>query len=62
VRAAYCAPSVPGWALGTFNASVIMNMGVVASATRNEAELNMATKPARDVNGVKGVMDRMTIE
>ncbi len=35
---------------------------MVTSATRNAAELNRAIKLASNVNGVKGVMDRMTIE
>ena len=46
------------------NTSVETNSGVVTlyGKARNEAEKDLATKLANDVNGVKGVNNRMTIE
>jgi len=46
------------------NTSVTTKKGVVTLGGKasNAAELNLATKLANDVNGVKGVKNRMTIE
>ena len=46
------------------NTSVTTNKGVVTLGGKasNAAELNLATKLANDVNGVKGIKNRMTIE
>jgi len=46
------------------NTSVTTKKGVVTLVGKagDAAELNMATKLANDVNGVKGVKNRMTIE
>ena len=46
------------------NTSVTTKEGVVTLSGKasNEAELNLATKFANDVNGVKGVKNRMTIK
>jgi osmotically-inducible protein OsmY len=45
------------------NTSVTTKKGVVTLSGKasNAAELNRATNLAKDVNGVKGVMNRMTI-
>jgi osmotically-inducible protein OsmY len=46
------------------NTKVETNRGVVTLSGKagNEAELNLATKLANDVNGEKGIENRMTIE
>jgi osmotically-inducible protein OsmY len=46
------------------NTKVETNRGVVTLSGKagNEAELNLASKLANDVNGVKGIENRMTIE
>jgi osmotically-inducible protein OsmY len=46
------------------NTNVETKRGVITlyGKARNAAELNLATKLANDVNGVKGVKNRMTIE
>jgi osmotically-inducible protein OsmY len=46
------------------NTKVETNRGVVKlnGIAKSAAELNMATKLANDVNGVKSVKNRMTIE
>jgi len=48
----------------TFNTSVTTKNGVVTltGKAKNTAEQNLATKLAKDVNGVKSVENRMTIE
>ena len=46
------------------NTKVETNNGIVTlyGKASNAAELNLATKLVNDVNGVKGVKNRMTIE
>jgi osmotically-inducible protein OsmY len=46
------------------NTSVTTNKGVVTLSGKasNAAEMNLATKLTNDVNGVKSVKNRMTIE
>jgi osmotically-inducible protein OsmY len=46
------------------NTKVETNRGVVklSSKAQNVSEINLATKYANDVNGVKSVNNRMTIE
>jgi osmotically-inducible protein OsmY len=38
------------------------NLVILGGKTSNAAELNLATKFANEVNGVKGVKNRMTVE